>query len=61
MTTAVETTRETDPTPVRVAARAAGVSQVYGSGAAAVRALDAVDVDFAAGAFTAFMGPSGSG
>ena len=26
-----------------------------------MRALDAVDVDFAAGAFTAIMGPSGSG
>jgi putative ABC transport system ATP-binding protein len=34
---------------------------VYGSGGSAVRALDAVDVDFAAGAFTAIMGPSGSG
>jgi len=46
------------PTP---AASARGLSKVYGTGAAAVRALDSVDVDFAAGAFTAIMGPSGSG
>ncbi|WP_298456550.1 ABC transporter ATP-binding protein [uncultured Cellulomonas sp.] len=37
------------------------MSKVYGAGGSAVRALDAVDVDFAAGAFTAIMGPSGSG
>nr|WP_227425736.1 ABC transporter ATP-binding protein [Pengzhenrongella sicca] len=37
------------------------MAKVYGTGAAAVTALDAVDVDFAAGAFTAIMGPSGSG
>nr|WP_246036733.1 MULTISPECIES: ABC transporter ATP-binding protein [Cellulomonas] len=37
------------------------MTKVYGSGASAVRALDGVDVDFAAGAFTAIMGPSGSG
>ncbi|PZF93394.1 ABC transporter [Micromonospora endophytica] len=33
----------------------------YGTGPAAVVALDGVDVDFAAGRFTAIMGPSGSG
>ncbi|MGV8978050.1 MAG: ABC transporter ATP-binding protein [Cellulomonas sp.] len=44
-----------------VAARAQGLTKVYGTGAAAVRALDGVDVAFAAGAFTAIMGPSGSG
>jgi putative ABC transport system ATP-binding protein len=43
------------------AVRARALSKVYGSGGSAVRALDAVDVDFAAGAFTAIMGPSGSG
>ncbi|MBD8060411.1 ABC transporter ATP-binding protein [Cellulomonas sp. JH27-2] len=48
----------TSPTP---ASSARGLSKVYGTGAAAVRALDGVDVDFAAGAFTAIMGPSGSG
>lgn len=44
-----------------VASSARGLTKVYGQGAAAVRALDGVDVDFAAGAFTAIMGPSGSG
>ncbi|GAA3802633.1 ABC transporter ATP-binding protein [Cellulomonas soli] len=43
------------------ASRARGLSKVYGHGASAVRALDGVDIDFAAGAFTAIMGPSGSG
>jgi len=43
------------------ASRARALTKVYGSGAAAVRALDGVDVDFATGAFTAIMGPSGSG
>ena len=47
--------------PPAVAARAQGLTKVYGTGAAAVRALDDVDVTFAAGAFTAIMGPSGSG
>ncbi len=41
--------------------RARALTKVYGTGEAAVRALDAVDVDFAPGAFTAIMGPSGSG
>ncbi len=45
----------------RPASSARGLSKRYGSGAAEVRALDGVDVDFAAGAFTAIMGPSGSG
>jgi putative ABC transport system ATP-binding protein len=43
------------------AARAAGVSKRYGSGDAAVVALDDVSVGFQAGQFTAIMGPSGSG
>ncbi|CAN5129435.1 ABC transporter ATP-binding protein [soil metagenome] len=47
--------------PPTVAARARGLTKVYGTGAAAVRALDGVDVAFTAGAFTAIMGPSGSG
>src|SRR5688500_9913369 len=45
----------------RIAARAASASKVYGSGEAAVRALDDVDVAFETGRFTAIMGPSGSG
>ena len=44
-----------------IASSARGLTKVYGRGAAEVHALDGVDVDFAAGAFTAIMGPSGSG
>jgi putative ABC transport system ATP-binding protein len=40
---------------------AENVVKEYGSGEAAVRALDGVSVGFARGAFTAIMGPSGSG
>ena len=49
----------TSPGAGAVSARA--LRKTYGSGEAEVRALDGVDVDFAAGAFTAIMGPSGSG
>src|SRR5688500_17911284 len=44
-----------------VAARAVAATNAYGKGDGAVVALDRVDVEFAAGAFTAIMGPSGSG
>jgi putative ABC transport system ATP-binding protein len=37
------------------------VTKVFGSGAAAVRALDGVDLAVEAGEFAAIMGPSGSG
>ena len=43
------------------AARAVDLEKVYGTGDAAVRALDGVNVEFARGQFTAVMGPSGSG
>ncbi len=43
------------------AARAVGVSKVYGRGPAEVRALDGVTLEVCAGEFTAIMGPSGSG
>ena len=43
------------------AARADGLTKIYGEGDAAVRALDEVSVAFEAGRFTAIMGPSGSG
>jgi putative ABC transport system ATP-binding protein len=46
---------------VAPAARAVDAVKVYGRGAAEVRALDGVTVDFAASRFTAIMGPSGSG
>ena len=42
-------------------ARAVGAVRVYGRGDTEVRALDGIDVDFAAGEFTAIMGASGSG
>ena len=44
-----------------IAARAIGATKTYGKGDSAVVALDHVDVEFAAGEFTAIMGPSGSG
>ncbi|MGY1915182.1 ABC transporter ATP-binding protein [Blastococcus sp. SYSU DS0973] len=43
------------------AARGAALTKVYGSGETRVVALDAVDVQFRRGQFTAIMGPSGSG
>ena len=43
------------------AARAEGLSKFYGSGDAAVAALDDVSVGLGEGQFTAIMGPSGSG
>ena len=45
----------------RAAARAVGLSKVYGQGETQVSALRSIDVEFAAGRFTAIMGPSGSG
>jgi putative ABC transport system ATP-binding protein len=53
---------ESEPTAqTRVAARAIDARKIYGSGEAEVRALDGIDVEFAAGVFTAIMGASGSG
>ena len=49
------------PSITTVAASARGATKVYGTGDTEVTALDNVDVDFAAGCFTAIMGPSGSG
>jgi putative ABC transport system ATP-binding protein len=43
------------------AARVAGLTKRYGRGDTEVIALDHVDLDLAAGEFTAIMGPSGSG
>jgi putative ABC transport system ATP-binding protein len=48
-------------TTTAVAARAVAATKIYGTGEAAVRALDAVSVELADGRFTAIMGPSGSG
>ncbi|WP_265521789.1 ABC transporter ATP-binding protein [Oerskovia flava] len=43
------------------AVRARALTKTYGTGEAAVHALESVDVDFEQGHFTAIMGPSGSG
>jgi putative ABC transport system ATP-binding protein len=43
------------------AARAVGLTKIYGLGDMQVVALDDVTVDFESGRFTAIMGPSGSG
>jgi putative ABC transport system ATP-binding protein len=51
----------TMPPTTTVAARAVAATKIYGHGETAVRALDAVDVEFARGEYTAIMGPSGSG
>ena len=45
----------------RAAARAVRLTKTYGSGDAAVTALDRVDVELYESEFTAVMGPSGSG
>ncbi len=45
----------------RPIASARGLSKTYGKNGNVVHALDNVDVDLAAGQFTAIMGPSGSG
>jgi len=50
----------TDPADPGVA-RAVNLVKVYGSGEAAVTALDDVSVEFQRGRLTAIMGPSGSG
>lgn len=47
--------------PASSIVRLQGVSKIYGSGDAQVRALDDVSIGFGAGEFTAIMGPSGSG
>jgi putative ABC transport system ATP-binding protein len=49
------------PTPVAPLVEFRQVTKVYGQGAAAMRALDGVDLAIQAGEFVAVMGPSGSG
>ncbi len=47
--------------PAGTAVAAYGLTKTYGRGDTEVHALRGVDVEFAAGQFTAIMGPSGSG
>lgn len=49
------------PDTAGAALQVAGLTKIYGAGPARVTALDAVDLTFPAGTFTAVMGPSGSG
>ncbi len=51
----------TAPRVATAAATAKQATKIYGSGDTEVRALDAVDVEFAPSRFSAIMGPSGSG
>ena len=57
----VQQTSPDGSTPPTAAARGCALTKVYGSGDTRVVALDAVDVTFPNGQFTAIMGPSGSG
>jgi putative ABC transport system ATP-binding protein len=57
----VSTERPQPASPPAAAARAEGLSKVYGEGAAEVVALHDVSISFNQGEFTAIMGPSGSG
>jgi putative ABC transport system ATP-binding protein len=50
-----------DGVTAAAAAHATDLGKTYGSGQAAVRALDGITVTFQRGQFTAVMGPSGSG
>ncbi len=62
LTTAPAGATTTDRTSqAQPAARAVGATKSYGKGESAIRALDSIDVELAAGQFTAIMGPSGSG
>jgi putative ABC transport system ATP-binding protein len=54
-------TRSVHPSTGSSAARAVNLTKVYGSGDAAVQALNEVTASLGAGQFTAIMGPSGSG
>ena len=60
-TTIAQAPAATQEAPASSIVRLQGVSKIYGSGDAQVRALDDVSVGFGVGEFTAIMGPSGSG
>src|SRR5262245_65376588 len=59
--TVADMTATTTYTTLAAAVRAEEATKVFGTGATAVRALDAVSLAIPARRFTAIMGPSGSG
>jgi len=61
ITATADRSADAQKTAPEQAARMIGGVKVYGTGEAAVRALDEFSADFTAGKFTAIMGPSGSG
>jgi len=61
MTEALTDASSARPAVASMAARAAGLTKVYGQGNTRVVALDQVDIGFEAGRLSAIMGPSGSG
>ena len=61
MTQALQDRPAAAPPPGVAAARTEDSVKIYGEGAAEVRALDGVTLQFPVGEFTAIMGPSGSG
>ena len=61
MTITTQATTQATTRATTTVARADAVAKRYGTGDAAVTALDRVSVDLRQGQFTAIMGPSGSG
>ena len=61
MTITTQATTQATTRATTTVARADAVAKRYGTGDAAVTALDQVSVDLRQGQFTAIMGPSGSG
>ncbi|MBN9796655.1 MULTISPECIES: ABC transporter ATP-binding protein [Pseudonocardia] len=57
----IEGLRSPADVPARIAAATVNLVRTYGTGRAAVRALDGITLWLPAGRFTAVMGPSGSG
>src|SRR5215831_15520441 len=57
----IESTQASGTAEKAPAARIIDGVKIYGTGATAVRALDAISAEFTGGEFTAIMGPSGSG